>query len=282
MFSHRYGYRELPEAMQPEELSAELRREVWNTTRAFLREQRAHGGWDYYFPRAPEAFVERVFGQLLEEAEDDISTSYNDVMALTKEVISAGPFHAVLDLAEIMMNDPFTDVSFAQTIAASFDRLSAPYSVDMSQQPFEFRPHASIAQRDAIKKAVDDMRESNMHGADIHLRDAAKHINAGQYADAIADSIHAVVSVARTIDDKESKALGPALDSLERVGLLKHPSLKQAFKTLYGYTCEEQGIRHPLIAEGEANVGLDEALFMYGACASFAAYLVSKHRQMGQ
>ena len=121
-----------------------------------------------------------------------------------------------------------------------------------------------------------------MSGADIHLGDAAKHINARQYADAIADCIHAVVSVARTIDDQESKTLGPALDSLERAGLLKHPSLKQAFKTLYGYTCEERGIRHPLITESSANVGLDEALFMYGACASFAAYLVSKHRQTTQ
>ena len=282
MFSNRYGYRELPEAMQLEELSSELRREVWNTTRAFLRDQRATMGWEYYFPPAPAAFVERVFGQLLEKAEDEIPTSYDHVMDMGKELISAGPFHAVLDLAELMINDPFTDVSFARTIAASFDRLAAPYSVDMSRQPLEFRPHASIAQRDASKKAIEDIRGSSMHGADVHLRDAAKHINAGQYADAIADSIHAVVSLARTIDDQESKTLGPALDSLERIGLLKHPSLKQAFKTLYGYTCEEQGIRHPLIAESAANVGLDEALFMYGACASFAAYLVSKHRQISQ
>ncbi len=282
MFSHRYGYRELPKAMQLEELSSELRREVWNTTRAFLNDQRAEMGWEFCFPAAAAAFVERIFGQLLEKAEDEIPTSYDHVMNMTKELIWAGPFHAVLDLAELMINDPFTGVSFARTIAASFDRLGAPYSVDMSQQPFEFRPHASIAQRDAIKKAVEDIRGSSMHGADIHLRDAAKHINAGQFADAITDSIHAVVSVARTIDDQESKTLGPALDSLERVGLLKHPSLKQAFKTLYGYTCEEQGIRHPLIAESAANVGLDEALFMYGACASFAGYLVSKHRQIGQ
>ncbi len=28
-----------------------------------------------------------------------------------------------------------------------------------------------------------------------------------------------------------------------------------------------------------ANVGLDEAIFMFGACASFAAYLTRKYRQ---
>ena len=282
MFSQRYGYRQLPEAMQLEQLSPEVRRTVWNTTRAFFRERRADFGMGYYLPPETGAFVERVFGQLLGIPEDEIPTSYDDVMHMTKKLIMTDPFHAVLDLSEIMMNDHFTDSPFVLTIAASFDRFAAPYSVDTSELPFRFRPHASTAQRDATQRAIEDIRESNMSGADIHLRHAAKHINATQYADAIADSIHAVVSVVRTIDPHGSKTLGPALDSLQRAGLLNHPSLKQAFKTLYGYTCEEQGIRHPLITESGANVGLDEALFMYGACASFAAYLVSKHRQIGQ
>ena len=47
-----------------------------------------------------------------------------------------------------------------------------------------------------------------------------------------------------------------------------------------GYTSDEQGIRHALLEQGSANVGLEEALFMFGACASFAAYLTEKHRQV--
>ena len=46
-----------------------------------------------------------------------------------------------------------------------------------------------------------------------------------------------------------------------------------------GYTSDEQGIRHALIDQATADVGLDEAMFMFGACASFAAYLANKHRQ---
>ena len=71
----------------------------------------------------------------------------------------------------------------------------------------------------------------------------------------------------------------PALDSLEKGGLLKHTALKAAFKKLYGYTSDEQGIRHSLLDQDSADVGLDEAMFMFGACASFAAYLAQKHRQ---
>lgn len=119
-----------------------------------------------------------------------------------------------------------------------------------------------------------------MDGAASHLRNAADHINAQQYADAIADSIHAVESVARMIAPKSSTTLKPALRSLEKAGTLKHPVLRQAFEKLYGYTSDEQGIRHALINQNAADVDLDEAIFMFGACASFAAYLTQKHRQV--
>ena len=62
---------------------------------------------------------------------------------------------------------------------------------------------------------------------------------------------------------------------------MKHSALKQAFDRLYGYTNTEQGIRHALLDKGAADVGLNEAIFMFGACASFAAYLTEKHRQAG-
>ena len=120
-----------------------------------------------------------------------------------------------------------------------------------------------------------------MEGAASHLRQAVDHINAYQYADAITDSILAVESVARIIDSRASTTLGPALKSLEKAGLLSHPTLKQAFEKLYGYTSDEQGVRHALLDRGTADVGVDEAIFMFGACASFAAYLTQKHRQAG-
>ena len=81
------------------------------------------------------------------------------------------------------------------------------------------------------------------------------------------------------IDPKANKKLSLALDSLETAGLLNHPALKDAFNKLYGYTSDEKGIRHALLDKEAANVGLDEAMFMFGACASFAAYLVNRHQK---
>ena len=142
-------------------------------------------------------------------------------------------------------------------------------------------PRVSLESGEAVQQAIETLRAASMYGASTHLRQAAEHINARQYADSIADSIHAVESVARVIDPGANNTLRPALNSLERAGLLKHPALKEAFTKLYGYTNDEQGIRHALTDQSAADVGLDEAMFMFGACASFAAYLANKHRQVG-
>ena len=56
--------------------------------------------------------------------------------------------------------------------------------------------------------------------------------------------------------------------------------MKSALNKLYGYTNSEEGIRHALIENQGANVDIDEAIFMFGVCASFAAYLSTKHKEM--
>ena len=82
--------------------------------------------------------------------------------------------------------------------------------------------------------------------------------------------------VARRLDPKASGTLGPALASLQRREGL-HPTLSGAFTKLYGYTSNEQGIRHALLNQPGANVGMEEAVFMLAACASFASHLWRKH-----
>ena len=42
---------------------------------------------------------------------------------------------------------------------------------------------------------------------------------------------------------------------------------------------DERGIRHSLLNQSSADVGLDEAIFMFRACACFAAYLTRKDQQ---
>ena len=277
-FSRRYGYEPLPEPMRLEELSSDLRRETWNAVREVLVEKREGVSGYYYFKDPGKRFFERVLGAITKTSEDEIPTGPDQVCARLKFSVLNHQFNQVLDLIEIMVNDRDITEDFVKRINNSFEQYAAAYRLDESQQPYRFVPRSSKEQGEATQQAIKAICENNLEGAAAHLRQATEHINARQYADSIADSIHAVESVARAIDPK-STALAPALDSIEKAGLLKHAALKAAFKKLYGYTCDEQGIRHPLLDQDSPNVGLDEAMFMFGACASFAAYLAEKHRQ---
>ena len=128
-----------------------------------------------------------------------------------------------------------------------------------------------------LRRNLAELHAAGLDGCTTHLRNASKCINDGDPAGSVRESIHAVESVARHIDPKASKDLGAALTSLERERKL-HPAFKQAISKLYGYTSDEQGIRHALLDKAAANVTIDEAVFMLGACASFASYLWRKHK----
>lgn len=60
-----------------------------------------------------------------------------------------------------------------------------------------------------------------------------------------------------------------------------HGSLKQGFVKIYGFTSNEQGIRHALLEKGAPDVDEADALFMIGACSAFVSYLVNKARAAG-
>ena len=285
-FSQRHGYESIPEQMRLEELSDDLRREIWNEARRlfFLMRKSSPLG-TYYFEDKAARIIERIIGGLENISEDSVNTDYDNVLKLFKLRIFNYPFNEVLDLVELIIREsPKLEIEenrFGTEIRRSFEKYAAAYWLDMSSFPHRFLPRSTKMQGDATRSALAAIHDEGMKGAETHLRQAADHISARQFADSITDSIHAVESVTRMLDPK-AKTLGEALNSLERSGLLKHPALKEAFSKLYGYTSDEQGIRHALLDKGSPDVDLDEAMFMFGACASFAAYLVNKHRKVAQ
>ena len=52
-------------------------------------------------------------------------------------------------------------------------------------------------------------------------------------------------------------------------------SLWGRFVQLYGYTSDEDGIRHAILND-DAVVGLDEAKFFLVACSAFVNFLIAK------
>lgn len=279
-FSQRWEYESLPEPMKLESLSDDLRREVYNAFRdLFLT-------LNLVLNNHHIQFVERLLGRYKKVPEDEIfkkdtaSMFYCEViLEEIKIIVTDHKFNKVLDFIEIAVNDRFVVSKFTEVIQQLFEKYSAAYWLDTYEKPYYFIPRTLEEQGFAVKESFHTLRESGMKAASIHLQQVAKQINTRDYPKAIVDSIHAIETVAFSIDPESKKGLTSALMSLEKRGIKIHPALKSGFIKIYGYTSNEPGIRHALRNKSTPNIGLDEAMFMFGACASFAAYLVSKHQK---
>ena len=139
-------------------------------------------------------------------------------------------------------------------------------------------PIGSDAERQTMERAFADLRSAEFYGAREHLTKAANELTAGNFAGSIRESINAVESVARTLEPDGK--LSNALAKLEQSAKI-HGGMKAGFNALYGYTSDEQGIRHAHLNEPSVSPDETDALFMIGACAAFVSYLIGKARSTG-
>lgn len=297
-FSRRYGYTPLPEPMRLEFLSDDLRRDLWKATDGILNALVCAPGWQAgptvpWFPSdgGAKRAIERILMRYERIPHDEVPEHLPEVRSRIKKLILKATHNIVFDAIEDFLNLKLNDElerranersrcchRYRAEVAACLEERAAAYYLPM-KGPARIIPRSCKAQGEAAQKAIESLQEGGMTAAASHLRAAARHINAGQFSDSVTDSIHAVESVARTIDPKTSRTLSAALNSLKKSGVMKHPCLMGGIEKLYNYTCDEEGIRHAMIEKNAPDVDMDDAVFMFGACASGAAYLAALHRK---
>lgn len=77
----------------------------------------------------------------------------------------------------------------------------------------------------------------------------------------------------------EKGTLGQLIKKIEEtVGL--HPALRAAFSSLYGYTSDEDGIRHAILEL--QNIGFEDAKFFLVVCSAFVNLVRGKLRVLKQ
>lgn len=285
-FSQREELAPLPEPLQAGVLPKQFRNKIWQVVDANLSDCVV----SYMYPEGENGFEDskegKFFGTLLDSFQDTVWDLPHDeieimvsreVKKFIRDLILDVEGHETLTFIEFMLRRSNIPKSLSDQIKNCFD--DAPYIFDCSSESICIIPIASEEAKKNIKRSLDNINQSKLVGSKSHLRNAAEQLNKNNFADCIRESIHAVEAAARQIDPKASKDLSVALNSLEKNGIFIHPALKDAFKKLYGYTSDEEGIRHSLIGQESANVGFDEAIFMYSACVAFVDYLVGKHKQ---
>ena len=283
-FSQRTGKAPLPEALQAGKLTTKFRNQVWVVIGNSIGDSTHTPFFDVVFDSSTEGkywqkFISSYNLDVQNIPHDKIKTpTPHELEEWLRNIITGGEVHEVITLLEHMLRLSNTPKKLANKIEKCFE--FAPYLIDRSSNPVCIIPTISEEMKENVKRALANINQSELTGVKQHLGKATQELNNNNFAGSIRESIHAVESATRQIDTKKSTSFSTALNSLEKSGIHIHPALQGAFKKLYGYTNSEQGIRHPLIDADVANVGFDEAIFMYGACVSFVDYLASKKKQL--
>ena len=269
-FSQAQGLEDLPQPLSLGEVSSQARNLIWA---AFWETTAEHSSWDNIsFPWS--AVLRDTHVRFLRQPVDEFSRLREDIRDTFKEFILGGvPYNRLFDLLQHLMRHEHCPVELISRMHAAFVESRLAYTVDSCGPP-TILPMATPEEGEALRRALHQLSQAEFSGARKHLRSAGEFINSGDWRGSIRESIHAVESVARRLDPQAAKTLGPAIDRLQREHGM-HPALAEACKKLYGYTSDEDGIRHAALDDA-AEVDQPEAVFMLGACASFVSFLLQK------
>jgi AbiJ N-terminal domain 4 len=274
-FEQAQGLAPLPRQLALGEISQEFRAILWSRLNKIFEEhsERTFHGVGYF--RKPWSTILNDLRVYRYHRLDPFPENRRDAIAEVSEVIAQGTWSDVLGWLEFVLKHPACPSQFVQEVDAIMAYCHLAYRVF---DRVVICPVGSGPERETIARAFADLHSAEFHGARDHLSKAASELTAGNFAGSIRESINAVESVARTLepDGKLSKAL----EKLERSAKI-HPAMKAGFDKLYGYTSDEQGIRHAHLNEPSAKPDETDALFMIGACAAFVSYLINKARAAG-
>lgn len=140
----------------------------------------------------------------------------------------------------------------------------------------QFVPITDETELEEIKTAM----HSEFDAVDTHISKALSLYSDRDnpdYENSIKESISAVESMCCIITGMTggSATLGAALKKLEDNGVVIHEAMKSAFRQLYGYTSDENGIRHGGIDFKKAPE--EDARYMLVSCSAFVNYLKDKY-----
>lgn len=137
-------------------------------------------------------------------------------------------------------------------------------------------PISSPEEISSITSALVAAREKELYGTQKHIETALALMArkpAPDYRNSIKESISSIESLAKQLTGEAGGGLEKALSKLDSV-VHFHGAFKAGLLSLYGYTSDENGIRHAILEE--ANIGFDEAKFMLITCSAFTNFIISK------
>ncbi|MHB1247572.1 MAG: AbiJ-NTD4 domain-containing protein [Sulfuriferula sp.] len=264
-FSQRKGIVPVADIIQVNSMNVDLRNSLWNilfvtiwTNNQFLSgygkpgiEQFSRSLWFSYFKLPIDRRPDDAYFILEEIRTYFFSCAWNEVYDFIEFVVSY--YDKVFPGFSKLINEILE-------IESSGYRVVSGHIVDItSEQEVEMLENA--------------IRDTQFAGVAAHLERALELLSDRghpDYRNSIKESISAIESMARIVAQDSRAMLPDALKTMEKNGRL-HTALKEGFIKLYGYTSDEDGIRHAML--NEPNISAIDAKFFLLSCTSFSNYL---------
>lgn len=270
-FSERNGYKTLSQIVQFESLDADTRRRIWNIVQP-LQNQLMQGSYETPSHKIVES---KLFTDYFEEHLDDKVNIAAFVWNGSRVAILEGEWNRVFDYLEILIagisssggvHGGITDKAVTSELNRVFVLTLADYRV--------IEGHivriSAVAEVEAVTAAA--TTETVLEAARHHIERATAALSNRtnpDYVSVIRDSINAAESFARHLTGKHT--LGAAIDELKRTRSGLHPALIAGWKSLYGWSSDDAGIRHGGSLVAAPSFAL--ARWMLVSCSAFLTYL---------
>ena len=186
-----------------------------------------------------------------------------------KEYVMESPWHRVYDLIEYVLDD-YDSSLLAEALNYALEKEMSGYRIVGK----EVVPISDECELRVLEESL--VIGDGFSGARTHICSALEKLAQRPEPDlrnAVKEAISAVESAACVITGDAGATLGKALNALESQGHL-HPALKSAWSKMYGYTSDEDGIRHAL-SGAVACIDFATAKYMVVSCAAFVNLLVA-------
>ena len=197
---------------------------------------------------------------------------FNIINAIKKHVTETCEWFEVYDFIDIYIS---TITDEKQNRINEINQILAEEKSAYRIVNGEVSPLNSQPEIDEIETAIHTPFDS----VNIHI---AKALNLfsnrvqPDYENSIKESISAVEAMCCIITGMSGKndTLGKTIKHLKDNGVHIHPAMESAFSSLYGYTSDEDGIRHG--GADFVNATSEDAKYMLVSCSAFVNYLIEK------
>lgn len=221
---------------------------------------------------------------------DQVPSRSYDVSEWLQSYYFSLPWHQIYNLVEFLVKHHYYILHHVAGFHVDQRKLSNlkegmenrfNHMFEVERSGFRFiggvlSPITDQLELDAVASSIVQLNEAQLVGAKKHIQTALELFSkrpTPDYRNSIKESISAVESVAKIIGTKDGDGISTALKVLGDKANL-HGALKSAFEKLYGFTSDDDGIRHAMI--DDPSVGFDEAKYMIVSCSAFCSYLLGK------